>query len=210
MPFKLKPEQLFGALSVSVAVVALYFELKKGNSGGGTTIIPSLTSPTESVPSTTSSGVPAYTAAPYQYPPNVIQMTQAPAQEVPYQTRNFGPRHVHRKAVQQQQRGAWKPNAPVSTASTEGCSCNDKCSSSGQFVPSQGVSIPSQTLANMVQNLQTVQSTPQPSYGNTPNHILNSTIQQYNLQVAGQTQVASLYGNTNQPPVLNVPSITAA
>lgn len=223
-----KTEYLYGGLSVAIAAVGLWYTLRRGSSNGGTVVIPALQQPTTAVPATTAASLPTYTA-----PANVYQLASAQPQEIPYQTRNFGPRHVHRKAVGQATTGPWQPNSATPNtkrrrdlAGDTDCGCSEQCKSS--FVTAKGVTIPPDTLASMVQNMNTVATTPQPSFGNTYNDalyngellsgqgisqqlpgsdgIVQSSIVQYNGQVSGQVQVASETNATNIRPVANVPT----
>lgn len=183
---KLKPEVVFGGLSVAIGLVALIYESKRSNNSG-TTIIPPLQG--------AAADSPAYTSLP------ATVNTTAPAQNVPYLSTNYGPRHNWAKALTQQ---------AETQAAQQADACCDPCSKAKtKFNKLNQVPRDKdkrRTWAqNQIDNFNSVGLTPTFPAGNTPNTALFSNIAQYNNAVAAEPYVTLLNGQ-GDGSVQNVPS----
>lgn len=206
---KFTSTSVFGAASVAVGILAIYFNNKQNN---GTTIIPPLSAANNVASSTTptSSGT-----TPYQALPNQNQVSTGPAQNVPYLVSNFGARHNAHKAVQ----AAAESQATQQAAQQKGnCCCESSCGGSKhgkntkggsggsgncQYTPSWGTNLPDDYYTKAVQNINTVGLIPSgPSIQASP--ALYSSIQQYNNQVAGDAWVNETTNQGSQS-INNVP-----
>jgi hypothetical protein len=179
MASKFRSQAVFGAASLAVGIVALYIQSRKG-SNAGTTIIPALQAASTPTDATTAAN------------------TQAPA----YQSTNFGPRHVYRKARQQAEKAA--------TESTCGACCDNPCGNTKRCanapVAQRQTNIQPSTWATMLSNMSTVyppQSAPPASQP-----IQSSAIAQYNNNIVAPVSVFASQNFNDEPLIANVPAAT--
>lgn len=210
---KIKPEYIFGGLTAAAGLAVAWHTLTQGPASTTVVSVPPLqmpntgyasddtSQPSLDILSFPSTPLPASQATQgIVLPQSDLPSTTATQSNQPYLTSNFGPSHVAAKAHTQ----ARLQQAALQNAQQNGgCSCNSPCGSCNIVPNSQAVS-PAVISYGQI-NLSTIDSTPQPSYGNTNNDILSSAISQYHSAAAVVPIVASMNG-AGSTYVGNVPA----
>jgi hypothetical protein len=197
---KLKPEVIFGGLAAAAGIFVAWKTATAPPAENVTTNVPPL-----QMPGTGSAATPVYDAV--STSPNLGELTSPPVgydqPNQPYQTYNFGPSHVARKAMQQ-------TKATQQAQSNGGCGCNssiDPCTPCcSQTTPTNSQKVPRSIQSMGSFNLSTVSTTPQPARGN--DSFLDSDIVQYHQSVAAQNIVAQ-YNGAGNTPIRDVPAASS-
>lgn len=207
---KFKPEYLFGGLTALAGVAVAWHTLTQGPAQTTVVSVPPLQQPTgyavSSDTSEPSIDVLSYPATPLPQLaagqsitlPNQPSTTATQPNQS-YLTSNFGPSHVAAKAHTQ---ARLQQAAQQTAQQCGGCSCNMPCCDTVPNTQTVGAGVMSVGQIN----LATIDSVPQPSYGNTNNTTLDSALSQLNAILATGPFVASQNG-AGSTYIGNVPSV---
>lgn len=210
---KIKPEYIFGGLTAAAGLAVAWHTLTQGPATNVS--IPPLQMPaSQSASSDTSEPsldilsfpagtIPSAQAVPgIVLPQSALPSTTSTQPNQPYLTSNFGPSHVLAKAHAQ----ARLQRAALDNAQQNGgCSCNSPCGGCSS-VPSNTQLVSPAVMSYGHINLSTIDSTPQPSYGNSNNGVLDSAIAQFHSTVAAVPFVES-YNTAGFTSVDNSPAV---
>jgi hypothetical protein len=201
--------KVFGALSVGIGALGLYFAWKRSNQPEQIVQLPALAdSPSYAPGQPTSNGasIPAFYASPFEIQPNLIQQATGQPTQIPYQQVNMPPSHVERKQRAQQADISSGATSVPATAQSCGCGCDGsskaKCDPYGTRT-----SVSNGTLVNAVKNIRGVGLNPVFPSRPVPQQVYSSTTA-YNLATQTTVPIVNRLSNGGTTLVGNVPNVT--